>query len=171
MLIPIGTIILVILLQISFWFPTAERKERVSDEKTKTTANTTSIAPDDPRVASPSSDEKSSTPQETTEDKQGRGVRNITRIIPQKNIAPENFQCVFITDDKPGEQTLSPENGNKLTPRSNDRGQNNVSTLGKRSVWKCSCELGFLPAGMLKTFGNAEAIMRLGVGQCYHKKS
>ena len=37
-------------------------------------------------------------------------------------------------------------------------------------IWKCACELGILPAGILKTFGNAEAMMRLGVGQCYHKK-
>jgi hypothetical protein len=36
--------------------------------------------------------------------------------------------------------------------------------------WRCACEGGFLPPGMLKTFGGAEAMMRLGTGQCYHKQ-
>ncbi|KAG7344922.1 hypothetical protein IV203_032453 [Nitzschia inconspicua] len=36
--------------------------------------------------------------------------------------------------------------------------------------WRCACEGGFLPPGMLKSFGGAEAIMRLGTGQCYHKQ-
>jgi hypothetical protein len=36
--------------------------------------------------------------------------------------------------------------------------------------WRCACEGGFLPPGMLKTFGSAEAMMRLGTGQCYHKQ-
>lgn len=37
--------------------------------------------------------------------------------------------------------------------------------------WRCACEGGFLPPGMLKTFGSAEAMMRLGTGQCYHKQT
>jgi hypothetical protein len=37
--------------------------------------------------------------------------------------------------------------------------------------WRCACEGGFLPPGMLKTFGSAEAMMRLGTGQCYHKQA
>jgi hypothetical protein len=36
--------------------------------------------------------------------------------------------------------------------------------------WRCACEGGFLPPGMLKSFGSAEAVMRLGTGQCYHKQ-
>lgn len=36
--------------------------------------------------------------------------------------------------------------------------------------WRCACEGGFLPPGLLKTFGGAEAVMRLGSGQCYHKQ-
>ena len=36
-------------------------------------------------------------------------------------------------------------------------------------TWRCACENGFLPAGLLKNFGGAEAVMRMGVGQCYHK--
>ena len=41
--------------------------------------------------------------------------------------------------------------------------------LGKNNKWRCACENGFLPPGLLKTFGGAEAVMRMGMGQCYHK--
>ena len=37
------------------------------------------------------------------------------------------------------------------------------------NTWRCACENGFLPPGLLKTFGGAEAVMRMGMGQCYHK--
>ncbi|KAI2505149.1 hypothetical protein MHU86_3496 [Fragilaria crotonensis] len=37
--------------------------------------------------------------------------------------------------------------------------------------WRCACEGGFLPPGLLKSFGGAEAVMRLGTGQCYHQKA
>jgi hypothetical protein len=37
--------------------------------------------------------------------------------------------------------------------------------------WRCVCENGFLPPGLLKSFGSAEAIVRLGTGQCYHKQT
>lgn len=37
--------------------------------------------------------------------------------------------------------------------------------------WRCVCETGFLPAGMLKSLGGAESILRLGTGQCYHKQA
>ena len=36
--------------------------------------------------------------------------------------------------------------------------------------WRCVCETGFLPPGLLKNFGGAEAMIRLGTGSCYHKK-
>jgi hypothetical protein len=38
---------------------------------------------------------------------------------------------------------------------------------GKNSNWRCACEGGFLPPGI---FGNAEAVLRMGSGQCYHKQ-
>ena len=37
--------------------------------------------------------------------------------------------------------------------------------------WRCACEGGFLPPGLLKSFGGAEAVMRLGTGQCYHQQA
>ena len=44
-----------------------------------------------------------------------------------------------------------------------DLGTNNNNT------WRCACENGFLPPSLLRTFGGAEAVMRMGMGQCYHK--
>lgn len=32
--------------------------------------------------------------------------------------------------------------------------------------WRCACEGGFLPPGLL---GNMESVLKMGAGQCYHK--
>lgn len=45
--------------------------------------------------------------------------------------------------------------------------QVNVTTT-QTSQWRCACEGGFLPPGM---FGNMEAVLKMGSGQCYHKQS
>ena len=37
------------------------------------------------------------------------------------------------------------------------------------SEWRCVCETGFLPPGLLKSFGGMEAMVRMSAGQCYHK--
>lgn len=37
--------------------------------------------------------------------------------------------------------------------------------------WRCACEGGFLPAGLLQSLGGAEAVFRMGTGQCYHKQT
>jgi hypothetical protein len=39
------------------------------------------------------------------------------------------------------------------------------------SNWRCACEGGFLPPGLLKSFGGAEAVIRMSTGQCYHKQA
>lgn len=36
--------------------------------------------------------------------------------------------------------------------------------------WRCPCENSLLPPGLQKSFGMAEAMLRMGAGQCYHKK-
>ena len=38
----------------------------------------------------------------------------------------------------------------------------------KAAAWRCACEGGFLPPGLLKSFGGAQAVLKLGIGQCYH---
>jgi hypothetical protein len=39
------------------------------------------------------------------------------------------------------------------------------------SNWRCACEGGFLPPGLLKSFSGAEAVIRMSTGQCYHKQA
>jgi hypothetical protein len=68
-----------------------------------------------------------------------------------------------IDEDDPvqeGELHNSNRNAEWTTPASN-----NVSN------WRCACEGGFLPPGLLKTFGGAEAVIRMSTGQCYHKQT
>ncbi len=136
MLIPIGTILLVVLLQISFWLP-AESKPQ--------TANTMSKS----RIEAKKTSE---VPKKST----------ITKRITAQDLskAPDNLHCVFIPPGTIGKEPIQLKKDD--TPITTQEPE--------RRIWKCACELGFLPAGMLKTFGNAEAMMRLGVGQCYHKK-
>jgi len=45
--------------------------------------------------------------------------------------------------------------------------ETNNKNNNKRNNWKCACEGGFLPPSM---FGNMEAVIRMGGGQCYHPK-
>ena len=44
------------------------------------------------------------------------------------------------------------------------------SPSSNASNWRCACEGGFLPPGMLSSLGGAEAVIRMSTGQCYHKK-
>lgn len=44
------------------------------------------------------------------------------------------------------------------------------SELLGQNNWRCACEGGFLPPGLLKTFGGVESVYKMGIGDCYHKK-
>lgn len=35
--------------------------------------------------------------------------------------------------------------------------------------WRCVCEQGFLPPGMLQSFSGMESMVRTSTGKCYHK--
>lgn len=48
---------------------------------------------------------------------------------------------------------------------------NNDGSINDGNTWRCACENGFLPPGLLKSFGGMEAMVRMGSGQCYHKPS
>lgn len=47
----------------------------------------------------------------------------------------------------------------------------NSNSNSRSNQWRCACEGGFLPPGMLSSLGGAEAVFRLGTGQCYHKQT
>jgi hypothetical protein len=38
-------------------------------------------------------------------------------------------------------------------------------------TWRCACQGTFLPPGLLRTLGGAEAVLRMGGGQCYHQRT
>lgn len=46
----------------------------------------------------------------------------------------------------------------------------NATNATDASQWRCACETGFVPSGLLKSFGGAESVIRLSTGQCYHKQ-
>ena len=65
------------------------------------------------------------------------------------------------------------QQGNKETKdnkKDDDEEEEEENLFQMNNQWRCACEGGFLPPGMLKSFGGAEAMMRLGTGQCYHKQ-
>jgi hypothetical protein len=37
--------------------------------------------------------------------------------------------------------------------------------------WRCVCEQGFLPPGMLQSFSGMESMVRTSTGKCYHKNN
>lgn len=77
-----------------------------------------------------------------------------------------NEQTSTMADSTTSEAARSEEiNGGE---ERNDEDYGNIGS-SSNNTWRCACENGFLPPGLLKTFGGAEAMMRLGTGQCYHK--
>ena len=76
-------------------------------------------------------------------------------------------------DDNDKAENDSSEPTTKANTEGNDSSEPtaeaNTEESSPENNWRCACEGGFLPAGMLKSFGGAEAVMRLGTGQCYHK--
>jgi len=82
------------------------------------------------------------------------------------------------------EQTT--EHSNEVIEKYNERSRNTkegiVESDGRVDVsdtsynvsndnWRCACEGGFLPPGLLKTFGNMESVYKMGIGNCYHKNN
>jgi hypothetical protein len=58
------------------------------------------------------------------------------------------------------------EDGNDESPPI----QSQSTIVPTENQWRCACEGGFLPPGLLQTLGGAEAALRMSTGQCYHKK-
>lgn len=97
------------------------------------------------------------------------------QIDTRGDVAPSDTDA-SAADEDPSSSDASNDTRTKGQTASNDRSKgSNESTsaaeaLDDSTQWRCACEGGFLPPGMLKAFGGAEAVMRLGSGQCYHKQ-
>jgi hypothetical protein len=74
----------------------------------------------------------------------------------------------------PGEDTpeTSSKSGSPVNNSNTNAALGMIATNEKENDnnWRCACEGGFLPPGLLKTFGGAEAVFRMSTGQCYHKQ-
>jgi hypothetical protein len=66
-------------------------------------------------------------------------------------------------EEKPEEKQEVKEKEEKVEDKEEESASNT-------SNWRCACEGGFLPPGLLKSFGGAEAVIRMSTGQCYHKQ-
>ncbi|GFH61501.1 hypothetical protein CTEN210_17977 [Chaetoceros tenuissimus] len=73
-----------------------------------------------------------------------------------KIVQPEIMLCLPVNSSK------------NETPRQDER-KKQFTNKEKEEEWRCVCETGFLPPGLLKNFGNMEAMVRMSTGQCYHK--
>ena len=74
-----------------------------------------------------------------------------------------------LNNDDSSSKTPNPETETK---QQNDDEEDLLAGFNSNNTgWRCVCEEGsFLPPALLKTFGPAEAMVRLGTGQCYHKQ-
>ena len=85
-------------------------------------------------------------------------------------IPSQQISCVIIektteneTDDEGGGNEVS----QNLTAGNNF--SNKEQNTSNEYKWRCACEQGFLPPGLLSSFSGVESVLRLGSGQCYHK--
>jgi hypothetical protein len=84
--------------------------------------------------------------------------------VNHKEMSIEND---FIDDKK--EETAEKEESVEPSEETNDSAVNPVDT--QTNGWRCACEGGFLPPGLLQNFSGAEAVLRMSAGRCYHKKN
>jgi len=84
---------------------------------------------------------------------------------PRKDINKETDDGAARPNDDGGVESI---NGDSDESREEDASTADRDT-SNNNTWRCACENGFLPPGLLKNFGGAEAVMRMGMGQCYHK--
>lgn len=103
-----------------------------------------------------------------TAEQDGESVSN-----EDEDIANGNFEVRTDKDDKPeSEEKKSLTTNNRTETDADTKAEVDSALLtSNNNTWRCACEGGFLPPGMLKSFGTAEAMMRLGTGQCYHKQT
>ena len=163
LLFPIVTLVLIVLVQISFWLPTEKKQRQTNDvPRDRSTAPTTT----NPKTEVLDVEESPKAQEKRLSQSGGAISKRIT--ITAQDVPPENFQCIFIGDESSSSSSESdeiPESRNKN--KSNETfARSQQQEEGNPRIWKCSCELTFLPAGM----ASAYAVMRLGMGECYHKK-
>jgi hypothetical protein len=110
-------------------------------------------------------------------------------VVAGSNAAPQSdYTTATLGRQPPDDVALSSRNGGTSenpekspVPTNNEHGETDDeqaqvvdimnAVVTEDNNWRCACEGGFLPPGLLKSFGGAEAVMRLGTGQCYHQQA
>lgn len=164
LLIPIGTLVMVIVVQISFWFPSPNRHQ--------VTAGSVLSSP-----SKSDGGDLNSLEEKTKEERPSTTLSELSSIMTCRPVeSKETFEPFAFTGSN---RSNAPVAQSKATDRQVSLPNSNTDVEEEEEAedlyktndkWRCACQNGFLPAGMLKTFGGAEAMMRLGTGQCYHKQ-
>jgi len=78
------------------------------------------------------------------------------------------------TDEQRDERTGGFPDGRASGVVKNEGGEedddDDLFATKNRNQWRCACENGFLPPGLLQSLGGAEQVFRMSTGQCYHTK-
>lgn len=176
--IPWITLVLVVLVQVSFWYPIKEVKEItvVGDETTT-----------DCEVVSKKLNDESYAVINTNIDTQQERAQAPTETI-SGNVTTKKANNLVLCNDSNNEEgeaskpldqphlgvttTVNRSIDTTTTSATTKEITNDITSNDNNNNinWRCVCETGFLPAGLLKTFGGAESMVRLGTGQCYHKQ-
>jgi hypothetical protein len=97
----------------------------------------------------------------TTKDKDDDSSKDVARVLD-----PGNLKQTIPTTLRMKDQEISQFSAaNRRKDKKSEK-----ETNGKNGDnWRCVCETGFLPPGLLKSFGGMESVLRMSTGQCYHK--
>mmetsp|Transcript_33115 Transcript_33115/g.55510 ORF Transcript_33115/g.55510 Transcript_33115/m.55510 type:complete len:167 (+) Transcript_33115:176-676(+) len=155
-LLPLATILLVILVQVYFWFPTSPVKKEEPHPVGTGVSNG--------QESSVSLTLLSGLPSRSLTTRSDGSSPTSTKASP-RTASTEDDTTASETID--GEVSKKPKEAVSLD---SNKDEEDLFKMNDAGNWRCACEGGFLPPGMLKTFGSAEAMMRLGTGQCYHKQ-
>jgi hypothetical protein len=80
--------------------------------------------------------------------------QNYTNFVKRNPISNQKEDKNIVSPTQPANSTIT-------------TGENNFN---RKTKWQCACEGGiFLPSSILKSFSGAEAVFKMGSGQCYHK--
>ena len=89
-------------------------------------------------------------------------------IAASEEIYPEDTSLAEDANNNPSEPEAEAPNESSSDGESNSADEDVISS--NNNQWRCACEGGFLPAGMLQSLGGAEAVFNMGIGACYHTK-
>jgi hypothetical protein len=93
---------------------------------------------------------------------------SIDRVEDDKITTTTTKSKTATENESPIEEKKSTvEDPKKKDKAPSDEEEEEEDLFAMNNNWRCACENGFLPPGML---GGAEAVFRMGVGDCYHKR-